>query len=211
MVVNGFTHLGEAEIGRHELSFQGVDLRGNIIPGSVLWTTELGLIPAGPLTIAPFEEATQFDDVPSYHGQLENALYAEAHTYSNSTGSWDFYFTHDGKNRSPWDQCAASGCVGGEAIATEYGQGVYHLEYSQKALENYPGWYVRAWTFSGEMRKLMSMLQGRRVQVTMPDEKTYRGRCWVSKFDTDDSGRMTVTISYDLVPPANYPNETSFR
>lgn len=39
----------------------------------------------------------------------------------------------------------------------------------------------------------------------MPDEKTYRGRCWVSKFDTDDSGRMTVTISYDLVPPEDYP------
>ena len=58
MIVNGFTYLGETEIGRHELSFQGVDLQGNIIPGSVLWTTELGLIPAGPLTIAPFEEVT---------------------------------------------------------------------------------------------------------------------------------------------------------
>ena len=206
MVVNGFTHMGEREIGRHELMFQGVDLRGELIDGSVLWTTELGLVPAAPLTIALFEEATQFDDVSSYHGQLENALYAEAHTYSNSTGSWDFYFNHDGKNRSPWDQCAASGCVGGVDISQEYGQGIYHLEYSQKARENYPGWYTRPWTFAGEMRKLMSMLQGRRVQVTMPDEKTYCGRCWVSKFDTDADGKMTVTISYDLVPPEDYPN-----
>ena len=203
----GFTSNGQQEIGRHELVFQGVDLQGNLIDGSVLWTTSLNLVPTEPLTIAPFEEATQFDDVSSYHGQLENALYAEAHTYQNSTGSWKFYFVHDGKNRSPWDQCAASGCVGGEGISNEYGQGIYHLEYSMKALENYPGWYGRAWTFSGEMRKLMSMLQGRRVQVTMPDEKTYRGRCWVSGFDTDDSGRMTVTISYDLVPPERYPEE----
>ncbi len=34
MIVNGFTHLGEAEISRHELSFQGLDLRGNIIRGA---------------------------------------------------------------------------------------------------------------------------------------------------------------------------------
>lgn len=204
-MLQGFTEQGIKEIQRHGLMFQGVNLRGELISESILWTVDLNLVPVRPLTIAPFEEATQFDDVSAYHGKLENALYAEAHTYRNSTGSWDFYFVHDGKNRSPWDQCAASGCVGGVDISREYGQGVYHLEYSEKALTNYPGWYTRPWTFSGEMRKLMSMLQGRRVQVSMPDNKTYRGRCWVSKFDTDDTGRMTVTIAYDLVPPKNYP------
>ena len=88
-----------------------MDLRGELISESILWTVDLNLVPVRPLTIAPFEEATQFDDVSAYHGKLENALYAEAHTYRNSTGSWDFYFVHDGKNRSPSDQSAQQAAV----------------------------------------------------------------------------------------------------
>lgn len=204
-MVTGFTKLGAQEISRHELYFQGVDLAGELIPDSELWTTEVNLVPTEPLTIAPFEETSQYEDVLPYHGKLENALYAAVRTYKNSTGSWTFYFVHDGRNRSPWDQCSANSCVGGADIAQEYGQGVYHLEYSDRAMKNYDGWYTRQWTFSGELRKLMSMLQGRRVRVTMPDFKTYTGRCWVSKIDTDEKGQMQVTISYDLVPPADYP------
>lgn len=206
-MIDGFTVLGNEELNRYELVFQGLDSRGNRIEGSTLRTTNLNLIPTEPLTIVPFEEASKFEDVSSYHGKLENALYAQAHTYSNATGSWSFYFVHDGKNRSPWDQCSSQGTTAPNGIPEQYGQGIYYQVWPWQALENYGGWYTRPWTFSGEMRKLMSMLQGRRVEVTLPDQKKYKGRCWVSAYDTDDTGRMKVTISYDLAPPANYPNE----
>lgn len=203
----GLTLLGNREQRQHELRFQGEDIHGNLLADSVLYTTEVNLVPAEPLTIVPFGEATQRDDVPPWHGEMENALYAAANAWKNTTGSWSFYFVHDAKNRSPWDNGSSGGCVGDGNIAGEYRQGVYYNLYTPKADENYNGWYTRPWSFAGELRKLMTMLQGRRVRVTMPDGYTYRGRCWVSRLDADERGQTKVTISYDLMPPADYPNE----
>ncbi len=200
-MATGFTQQGTAELDRHELIFWGLDRTGARIPDCVLRTADLGLVPTAPLVIAPFDAAASMEDVPNWHGQMEHGItYGNYTSYKNATGSWTFYYVHDGANCSPWDLCSAEGCVGGSTIANEYGQG----SQTNKAKENYPGEYVRPWTFSGAMRRLMVMLQGKRVEVAMPDMHTYKGRCWVSKFDPDDKGKMQVTISYDLAPPAKY-------
>lgn len=31
--------------------------------------------------------------------------------------------------------------------------------------------------------------------------KTYKGRCWVSGYTTDESGQIKATIAYSLAPP----------
>lgn len=45
----------------------------------------------------------------------------------------------------------------------------------------------------------------KRVLVDVPDGKgsikTYKGRCWVSGYTTDESGQIKATIAYSLAPP----------
>ena len=204
-MTGGFTNAGKEELGYHQVYFQNMDDRGNLISGSGLGTSELNLIPTEPLTITPFEERTELVDAPGCHGTMESGLYADMNVYSNATGSWTFYYVHDGQNRSTWDNCSQDGCTG-TGIAAEYGQTTARLTDADKARQNYDGWYAYPWTFLGMMRRLLTMLQGKRVQVTLPGVKTYKGRCCVSSFDTNENGQMQATISYDLAPPGSYPN-----
>ena len=43
-MLQGFTEQGIKEIQRHGLMFQGVDLRGELISESILWTVDLNLV-----------------------------------------------------------------------------------------------------------------------------------------------------------------------
>lgn len=201
--MDGMTPLGEQEGSRHYLTFTGTN-------GSIT-TKDVNLIPTGPLVVAPFEEQLQTDDPPSYHGELEYGLYADAHAYGNVTGQWQFYYKIDKYCHSTWD-------INANHMSTE--PGLYYCyspekkvpfesaiaqEYHDKAIKNYDGWFGRPWNFSAQMQQLTSRLQGQRVTVTMPDGDVYQGRCWVSKYDPNENGEMMVTISYDLYPPTGYP------
>lgn len=202
--MDGMTQIGLEEGSRHYLTFEGAY--------GAITTKDVNLIPAAPLVVAPFEQQLQTDDPPSYHGELEYGLYVDAHAYGNVTGQWQFYYRTDRYARSPWDINASQ--VHTEelidrlympehtGVAENNTAGAYH----EAAVKNYTGWYGHPWNFSAQMQRLTSLLQGQRVTVTMPDGNQYTGRCWVSGYDPDENGDMTVSISYDLYPPANYPD-----
>ena len=67
------------------------------------------------------------------------------------------------------------------------------------------GWMVIDGTWISVYHALLYYLQGRRVLVDVPDGKgnivTYKGRCWVSSYTTDEDGRIKATIGYSLAPP----------
>ena len=140
----------------------------------------LMLIPADPLTVAPFEEQIRTLEAAPWHGTIEYAP-LEKRVFKNAEGSWTFYYEPDGKSHTFWD------CYGD-----------IHREESD-------GWMVTDSTWLATYHALLYYLQGRRVLVDVPDGKgnitSYRGRCWVSSYASDSDGRIKAVISYSLAPP----------
>lgn len=143
-------------------------------------TDELMLIPADPLTVAPFEEQIRTLEAAPWHGTIEYAP-LEKRVFKNAEGSWTFYYEPDGKSHTFWD------CYGD-----------IHREESD-------GWMVTDSTWLTTYHALLYYLQGRRVLVDVPNGKgnitSYRGRCWVSSYASDSDGRIKAVISYSLAPP----------
>lgn len=197
-MTSGFTELAREEQQLHEVTFEGINQNGELIVGSTLRTSEVGLVPTEPLTLTPYEEALTRLDLYGWHGELEHTFEREAQLTKTRSGSWSFYWAADGRRHAPWDNSSAQGCSGSERIGEEYGQGIFYQTWPEKAEENYPGETHRPWAFCAEMRKLLCMIQGRRVRVTMPDGEQATGRCWVTELTTDDTGQERVTIKYEL-------------
>lgn len=65
-------------------------------------TDELMLIPADPLTVAPFEEQIRTLEAAPWHGTIEYAP-LEKRVFKNAEGSWTFYYEPDGKSHTFWD------------------------------------------------------------------------------------------------------------
>ena len=150
-------------------------------PVKTFSTDKLLLIPAEPLFVEPFEESISTLDAAPWHGTIEYSP-LKNRVFKNAEGSWVFYYEPDGKSHTFWD-CYAD-------VARDSGS---------------EGWMVTNSTWIATYHALLYYLQGRRVLVDVPDGtgniKTYRGRCWVSSYTTDASGRIKATIGYSLAPP----------
>lgn len=150
-------------------------------PVKTFSTDELMLIPAEPLFVSPFEEGISTLDAAPWHGTIERSPLLKR-VFKNAEGSWSFYYEPDGKSHTFWD-CYAD---------------ITHDSASD-------GWMVTDGTWIAVYHALLYYLQGRRVLVDVPDGKgnivTYKGRCWVSSYTTDEDGRIKATIGYSLAPP----------
>jgi len=157
-------------------------------PVKTFRTGDLNLVPCSPLMIEPFNEKTSTLDAPPWHGTIEYSP-LKNRLFSNSEGSWEFYYVPDGQSHTFWDCYIENGWNRPEST----------------------GWMDTASTWTATYHALLHYLQGRRMLVDVPDGSgnvtTYRGRCWVSSYTTDSTGQIKAVISYSLKPPENYGHE----
>jgi len=150
-------------------------------PVKTLRTADLDLVPTGPLFVEPNEEAVRTLIAAPWHGAIEYSPLKDR-VFKNAEGSWEFYYVLDEKAHSCWD------CYIAPPINRED-----------------RGYAVTERTWTSTYHTLLHFLQGKRVLVDVPDGKgsikTYKGRCWVSGYTTDESGQIKATIAYSLAPP----------
>lgn len=150
-------------------------------PVKTLCTADLDLVPTGPLFVEPNEEAVRTLIAAPWHGAIEYSPLKDR-VFKNAEGSWEFYYVLDEKAHSCWD------CYIDPPINRED-----------------RGYAVTERTWTSTYHTLLHFLQGKRVLVDVPDGKgsikTYKGRCWVSGYTTDESGQIKATIAYSLAPP----------
>ena len=150
-------------------------------PVKTLRTGDWNLVPTGPLMVEPCDESIRTLDAAPWHGTIEYTPLQDR-VFKNAEGSWEFYYVPDGKRHSFWD------CYGGINDL--------HADTDR--------WLDTANTWTCTYHALLYFLQGRRVLVDVPDGEgkmtRYKGRCWVSSYETDQNGQIKVTISYSLNP-----------
>lgn len=149
---------------------------GNAV--AALRTGDLDLVPTAPLMVEPFNEKLRTLDAAPWHGTIEYSP-LQARVFENASGTWEFVYEPDGQSHSYWD------CYVRIDIPRENDR-----------------WMVTPSTWTSAYHSLLHFLQGKRVEVDVPDGKgkmtRYKGRCWVNSYTADQSGQIKVSIGYNL-------------
>lgn len=170
-----------------------------------------GFMPTEQPYISKAQEKVTTATLPGVHGSLIQPVFLDAtNTHKNweaRTGSLDFYYLPNGVNHSLWD-------------LDLYAHSVYYSGNNQRTNENHD----HPWCFFGQYHKILHFLQGRRgTTLYIPGEEGGFGnvsvglthaphaiRMWCSKVKPDNSGRTTVTVSYDIQPGLPYCDQEEY-
>lgn len=170
-----------------------------------------GFMPVEQPYISKIQEKVTTVTLPGVHGSLIQPVFLDAtNTHKNweaRTGSLDFYYLPDGKNHILWDYDL-------------YAHSVYYSGNNLRTDENHD----HPWCFFGQYHKMLHFLQGRRgTTLDIPGEEGGFGdngigyteaphpiRMWCSKVKPDNSGRTTVTVSYDIQPGLPYCDQEEY-
>ena len=188
---------------------QYADLCFKVQNGEGVWeeyhTKNFNMIPTGPLHLNAFEEKYETIEASSYHGSPEKVPLSKR-LYKNSTGTWEMYYIADGGVHTSWDDYGANA---DDDVRERIGM----PNATETSNTLYQDWRERTGAWTSTYFRIMRILQGALCTVTLYKEKTahtdeesktYTGRCWISGVKNDDTGRVILTISYDLEPPEDY-------
>ena len=162
---------------------------------------DYGFMPTEQPYISKAQEKVTTVTLPGVHGSLIQPVFLDAtnahKNWEARTGSLDFYYLPNGINHSLWDHDL-------------YAHSVHYSGNDSRTDENHD----HPWCFFGQYHKILHFLQGRRgTTLYIPGEEGGFGnstvgltkaphaiRMWCSKVKPDNSGRTTVTVSYDIQP-----------
>lgn len=172
---------------------------------------DYGFMPTEQPYISKAQEKVTTVTLPGVHGSLIQPVFldaANAHkNWEARTGSLDFYYLPNGINHSLWDHDL-------------YAHSVHYSGNDSRTDENHD----HPWCFFGQYHKILHFLQGRRgTTLYIPGEEGGFGnssvgltkaphaiRMWCSKVKPDNSGRTTVTVSYDIQPGSPYCDQEEY-
>lgn len=172
---------------------------------------DYGFMPTEQPYISKAQEKVTTVTLPGAHGSLIQPVFLDAtnahKNWEARTGSLDFYYLPNGINHSLWDHDL-------------YAHSVHYSGNDSRTDENHD----HPWCFFGQYHKILHFLQGRRgTTLYIPGEEGGFGnssvgltkaphaiRMWCSKVKPDNSGRTTVTVSYDIQPGFPYCDQEEY-
>ena len=172
---------------------------------------DYGFMPTEQPYISKAQEKVTTVTLPGVHGSLIQPVFLDAtnahKNWEARTGSLDFYYLPNGINHSLWDHDL-------------YAHSVHYSRNDSRTDENHD----HPWCFFGQYHKILHFLQGRRgTTLYIPGEEGGFGnssvgltkaphaiRMWCSKVKPDNSGRTTVTVSYDIQPGFPYCDQEEY-
>lgn len=172
---------------------------------------DYGFMPTEQPYISKVQEKVTTVTLPGVHGSLIQPVFLDAtnahKNWEARTGSLDFYYLPNGINHSLWDHDL-------------YAHSVHYSGNDSRTDENHD----HPWCFFGQYHKILHFLQGRRgTTLYIPGEEGGFGnssvgltkaphaiRMWCSKVKPDNSGRTTVTVSYDIQPGFPYCDQEEY-
>ena len=172
---------------------------------------DYGFMPTEQPYISKAQEKVTTVTLPGVHGSLIQPVFLDAtnahKNWEARTGSLDFYYLPNGINHSLWDHDL-------------YAHSVHYSVNDSRTDENHD----HPWCFFGQYHKILHFLQGRRgTTLYIPGEEGGFGnssvgltkaphaiRMWCSKVKPDNSGRTTVTVSYDIQPGFPYCDQEEY-
>ena len=172
---------------------------------------DYGFMPTEQPYISKAQEKVTTVTLPGVHGSLIQPVFLDAtnahKNWEARTGSLDFYYLPNGINHSLWDHDL-------------YAHSVHYSGNDSRTDENHD----HPWCFFGQYHKILHFLQGRRgTTLYIPGEEGGVGnssvgltkaphaiRMWCSKVKPDNSGRTTVTVSYDIQPGFPYCDQEEY-
>lgn len=172
---------------------------------------DYGFMPTEQPYISKAQEKVTTVTLPVVHGSLIQPVFLDAtnahKNWEARTGSLDFYYLPNGINHSLWDHDL-------------YAHSVHYSGNDSRTDENHD----HPWCFFGQYHKILHFLQGRRgTTLYIPGEEGGFGnssvgltkaphaiRMWCSKVKPDNSGRTTVTVSYDIQPGFPYCDQEEY-
>nr|DAO55245.1 MAG TPA: hypothetical protein [Caudoviricetes sp.] len=172
---------------------------------------DYGFMPTEQPYISKAQEKVTTVTLPGVHGSLIQPVFLDAtnahKNWEARTGSLDFYYLPNGINHSLWDHDL-------------YAHSVHYSGNDSRTDENHD----HPWCFFGQYHKILHFLQGRRgTTLYIPGEEGGFGnssvgltkaphaiRMWCSKVKPDNSGRTTVTVSYDIQPGFPYCDQEEY-
>lgn len=172
---------------------------------------DYGFMPTEQPYISKAQEKVTTVTLPGIHGSLIQPVFLDAtnahKNWEARTGSLDFYYLPNGINHSLWDHDL-------------YAHSVHYSGNDSRTDENHD----HPWCFFGQYHKILHFLQGRRgTTLYIPGEEGGFGnssvgltkaphaiRMWCSKVKPDNSGRTTVTVSYDIQPGFPYCDQEEY-
>lgn len=172
---------------------------------------DYGFMPTEQPYISKAQEKVTTVTLPGVHGSLIQPVFLDAtnahKNWEARTGSLDFYYLPNGINHSLWDHDL-------------YAHSVHYSGNDGRTDENHD----HPWCFFGQYHKILHFLQGRRgTTLYIPGEEGGFGnssvgltkaphaiRMWCSKVKPDNSGRTTVTVSYDIQPGFPYCDQEEY-
>lgn len=172
---------------------------------------DYGFMPTEQPYISKAQEKVTTVTLPGVHGSLIQPVFLDAtnahKNWEARTGSLDFYYLPNGINHSLWDHDL-------------YVHSVHYSGNDSRTDENHD----HPWCFFGQYHKILHFLQGRRgTTLYIPGEEGGFGnssvgltkaphaiRMWCSKVKPDNSGRTTVTVSYDIQPGFPYCDQEEY-
>lgn len=170
-----------------------------------------GFMPVEQPYVSKNQEKVTTVTLPGVHGSLIQPVFLDAtnahKNWEARTGSLDFYYLPNGINHSLWDHDL-------------YAHSVHYSGNDSRTDENHD----HPWCFFGQYHKILHFLQGRRgTTLYIPGEEGGFGnssvgltkaphaiRMWCSKVKPDNSGRTTVTVSYDIQPGFPYCDQEEY-
>ena len=172
---------------------------------------DYGFMPTEQPYISKAQEKETTVTLPGVQGSLIQPVFLDAtnahKNWEARTGSLDFYYLPNGINHSLWDHDL-------------YAHSVHYSGNDSRTDENHD----HPWCFFGQYHKILHFLQGRRgTTLYIPGEEGGFGnssvgltkaphaiRMWCSKVKPDNSGRTTVTVSYDIQPGFPYCDQEEY-
>ncbi len=172
---------------------------------------DYGFMPTEQPYISKAQEKVTTVTLPGVHGSLIQPVFLDAtnahKNWEARTGSLDFYYLPNGINHSLWDHDL-------------YAHSVHYSGNDSRTDENHD----HPWCFFGQYHKILHFLQGRRgTTLYIPGEEGGFGnssvgltkaphaiRMWCRKVKPDNSGRTTVTVSYDIQPGFPYCDQEEY-
>lgn len=172
---------------------------------------DYGFMPTEQPYISKAQEKVTTVTLPGVHGSLIQPVFLDAtnahKNWEARTGSLDFYYLPNGINHSLWDHDL-------------YAHSVHYSGNDSRTDETHD----HPWCFFGQYHKILHFLQGRRgTTLYIPGEEGGFGnssvgltkaphaiRMWCSKVKPDNSGRTTVTVSYDIQPGFPYCDQEEY-
>ena len=172
---------------------------------------DYGFMPTEQPYISKAQEKVTTVTLPGVHGSLIQPVFLDAtnahKNWEARTGSLDFYYLPNGINHNLWDHDL-------------YAHSVHYSGNDSRTDENHD----HPWCFFGQYHKILHFLQGRRgTTLYIPGEEGGFGnssvgltkaphaiRMWCSKVKPDNSGRTTVTVSYDIQPGFPYCDQEEY-